>query len=199
MAEATQTDDDATAPTTRDSLLEVAAQRFVDDGYARTSVRDLAREFDRTTGALYGHFRSKADLLAEVVAVRIAELEAEVPPGASIVEGIAGPWRHYEARTELRALLLEGAAAARQDDAIRERLGALQVDKLAQWAALCRAAADDAELDALPDLDALLLLVWAVQLGTGVLEAYGIDLPPADVWADLIARVAGSAEERSAT
>jgi AcrR family transcriptional regulator len=177
------------APTTRDSLLELAAERFVADGYVRTSVRDLARESDRTTGALYGHFRSKADLLAEVVALRIAELEAQVPPGVSIAEGIAGPWRHHDDRAALRALLLEGAAASRHDDAIRERLGRQQAEKLAEWAELCRASADPSELAALPDLDALFVLVWAIQLGTGVLEAYGIDLPDAQTWAEMIARL----------
>jgi AcrR family transcriptional regulator len=189
MPEATTSAAQPDEPTTRDGLLELAAERFVADGYARTSVRDLAREFDRTTGALYGHFRSKADLLAEIIASRIAELEAQVPPGVSIAEGITGPWRRSEDRAGLRALLLEGAAAAREDDAIRDRLGPLQADKLAEWAEMCRASSDPTELANLPDLDALFLLIWAIQLGTGVLEAYGIDVPPGDVWADMISRL----------
>ena len=189
MPEATASAAQPDEPTTRDGLLELAAERFVADGYARTSVRDLAREFDRTTGALYGHFRNKADLLAEIIAARIAELEAQVPPGVSIAEGITGPWRRSEERAGLRALLLEGAAAARQDDAIRDRLGPLQADKLAEWAEMCRESSDPAELAGLPDLDALFLLVWAIQLGTGVLEAYGIGVPPGDVWADMISRL----------
>ena len=176
-------------PTTRDSLLELAAAAFVADGYTRTSVRDLARQSDRTTGALYGHFRSKADLLAEVVALRIAELEAQVPPGVSIEEGITGPWRRVADRAALRALLLEGAAAARRDYAIRERLGRQQADKLAEWAEMCRQSVDATELEHLPDLDALFTLLWAIQLGTGVLEAYGIELPDGDSWADMIARL----------
>ncbi|MEX2255074.1 MAG: TetR family transcriptional regulator [Acidimicrobiia bacterium] len=188
----------ADAPTTRDSLLELAAERFVADGYVRTSVRDLARESDRTTGALYGHFRNKADLLAEVVALRIAELEAQVPPGASIAEGIAGPWRRNDDRVALRALLLEGAAASRRDDTIRDRLGRQQAEKLAEWAELCRASIEPSELESLPDLDALFTLVWAIQLGTGVLEAYGIDLPDAQTWADMIARLVEPRDGRGA-
>ena len=84
---------------------------------------------------------------------------------------------------------MEGAAAARQDDAIRDRLGPLQAEKLAEWAEMCRESSDPADLADLPDLDALFLLVWAIQLGTGVLEAYGIDVPAGDVWADLISRL----------
>jgi TetR/AcrR family acrAB operon transcriptional repressor len=182
------------SPTTRDSLLELAANRFVADGYARTSVRDLARESDRTTGALYGHFRNKADLLAEVIAARIAhDLEGRIPPGVSLAEGVVGPWRHYRERAGLRALLLEGAAAARQDESIRERLGEQQAEKLAEWAAMCREAVDREVLDATPDLDALFTVTWALEVGIGVLEAYGIEPPDGEFLATMVARLIGTA------
>jgi AcrR family transcriptional regulator len=191
---------DAAAPreetTTRDSLLELAAARFVADGYARTSVRDLARGSDRTTGALYGHFRSKADLLAEVIAARIArDLEGRIPHGASLAEGIVGPWRRYRERAGLRALLLEGAAAARQDGAIRDRLGEQQAEKLAEWASMCRDTVDPAILDATPDLEALFTLTWALEVGIGVLEAYGIETPDADFLAAMVERLLGGADQ----
>jgi AcrR family transcriptional regulator len=181
---------DEDGSTTRDSLLELAAQRFVADGYARTSVRELARDSDRTTGALYGHFRNKADLLAEVIAARICiELEDQIPPGTSLPDGIVSPWRRARERAGLRALLLEGAAAARQDEALRERLGARQREQLAEWAERCRAVVDPAVLDATPDLDALFTLTWALELGIGVLEAYGIDPPDPEFLAAMIERV----------
>jgi len=183
-------------PTTRDSLLELAAARFVADGYSRTSVRDLARESDRTTGALYGHFRSKADLLAEVIAARIvADLEGRIPPGVSLADGIVEPWRRYRDRAGLRALLLEGAAAARQDETIRDRLGPQQAEKLAEWAAMCRQAVDPAVLDAIPDLDALFTLTWALELGLGVLEAYGIEPPDGDFIAGMVERLIGGDQD----
>jgi AcrR family transcriptional regulator len=182
--------------TTRDSLLELAAARFVADGYARTSVRDLARGSDRTTGALYGHFRSKADLLAEVIAARIArDLEDRIPHGVSLSEGVVGPWRRYRERAGLRALLLEGAAAARQDSAIRDRLGEQQAEKLAEWASMCRDAVEPAILDATPDLEALFTLTWALEVGIGVLEAYGIETPDADFLAAMVERLLGGADQ----
>jgi len=178
------------APTTRDSLLELAAERFVVDGYSATSVRDLARESDRTTGALYGHFRNKADLLAEVVAARIvSELEGQVPPGASLAAGVVEPWRRYRERADLRALLLEGAAAARQDDDLRDRLGACQQERLAEWAQRCRAVVDPEVLGATPDLDALFTLTWALELGIGALEAYGIAPPEPEFVAAMVERL----------
>ena len=175
---------------TRDQLIELASARFVEDGYSRTSVRELARESDRTTGALYGHFRNKADLLAEVIAARVAALEDDFPSGVSLVAGLQQQWRRYPDRAALRALLLEGAVAARHDPEIRQRLGAPQAETLAEWAQRLRDHAADVGLDPGLDLDALFKLFWAIELGLGVLEAYGIELPDRDTSAEMVARLA---------
>ena len=175
---------------TRDHLVELATARFVEDGYAGTSVRELARESDRTTGALYGHFRNKADLLAEVIATRIAALEDDFPSGVSLVEGLQNNWKRSGDRTALRALLLEGAVAARHDPEIRERLGPPQTEALAEWGQRVRDHAAEAELDPDLDLDALFKLFWAVELGLGLLEAYGIELPDPDTSAEMVSRLA---------
>jgi AcrR family transcriptional regulator len=175
---------------TRDDLVALATTRFVDDGYAGTSVRELARESDRTTGALYGHFRNKADLLAEVIATRIAALEDDFPSGVSLVDGLRANWRRADDRADLRALLLEGAVAARRDPEIRERVGRPQSETREQWAQRVRDHANEAALDPELDLEAFFKLVWAMELGLGVLEAYGVDPPDPDASAELIARLA---------
>src|SRR5262249_54965355 len=53
---------------TRDQILAIARRLFVRHGYAGTSIVDLARELGTTTAALYYHFPSKADILAELLA-----------------------------------------------------------------------------------------------------------------------------------
>jgi AcrR family transcriptional regulator len=71
---------------TRDQILAIARRLFVDQGYAGTSIVDLARELGTTTAALYYHFPSKADILAELLAEplqafsRVAEHAAGRPP-----------------------------------------------------------------------------------------------------------------------
>lgn len=179
---------------TRESLLELAAQRFIDDGYARTSVRDLARESERTTGALYGHFRNKADLLVEVIARRMLSDLEELPADRewTVPESLARLRHEYRRRAGLRALLLEGAAAARQDDAVRERLGRQQADKLAEWAEKLRQWQTEGGLDQDVDVDVLVVLLYAVELGLGVLEAYGIELPEPERWVQVRQRLVGS-------
>ena len=177
---------------TRDNLVELATARFVEDGYAGTSVRELARESDRTTGALYGHFRNKADLLSEVIATQIAALEDDFPSGVSLVEGLQQNWKRSGDRVALRALLLEGAVAARHDPEIRERLGPPQTEALAEWAQRVRDHAAEVDLDPDLDLDALFKLFWAVELGLGLLEAYGIELPDPETSAEMVARLAAN-------
>ena len=60
----------AKAIATRAALVELAARLFATRGYLQTSIRDIARDANLTTGAIYGHFRNKADLLAEAISSR---------------------------------------------------------------------------------------------------------------------------------
>ena len=47
----------------RDVLLEAAARRFLRDGFAAASMRDIAAEAGMKAGSIYYHFPSKAELL----------------------------------------------------------------------------------------------------------------------------------------
>src|SRR3954465_14899609 len=66
MAQATVGEDQAPA-TTRDRILAAAAEVFAERGYEGAAVSDIARRAGFTTGAIYGRFRDKAELLLEVV------------------------------------------------------------------------------------------------------------------------------------
>jgi len=66
MAQATIGEDQAPA-TTRDRILAAAAEVFAERGYEGAAVSDIARRAGFTTGAIYGRFRDKAELLLEVV------------------------------------------------------------------------------------------------------------------------------------
>jgi AcrR family transcriptional regulator len=52
---------------TRGKLLEAAAEVFSEQGYAGASIHAIADRAGVTSGALYRHFESKADLLLHVV------------------------------------------------------------------------------------------------------------------------------------
>ena len=61
-----------------------AAKMFAKQGYVDTSMRDIAQRAGLTTGALYGHFRGKADLLAEAISACIVD---EFGPTSSAPHG----------------------------------------------------------------------------------------------------------------
>src|ERR1700678_3708343 len=61
---------------TRAALIAAGRQLFGERGFADTSVEDLAREARVTTGALYHHFSTKAQLFEAVFEQAHAEMSA---------------------------------------------------------------------------------------------------------------------------
>jgi AcrR family transcriptional regulator len=127
------------AVATRERLIELAAELFSTQGYLQTSIRDVARDADLTTGAIYGHFRNKAELLAEAISARTSTmLETKVLFGqgpSTHVETLRRISARYPERRELRALILQGAAAALTDVDTKERLRNEQLAHLEDWTA----------------------------------------------------------------
>jgi len=59
--------DGVTAPaSTRERILDIAMELFVEQGYDKTSLRDIAERLGTTKAALYYHFESKQDILLEL-------------------------------------------------------------------------------------------------------------------------------------
>src|SRR5581483_3785834 len=52
---------------TRQRLLDAATQVFAEVGYDGARVQEIARRAGLTTGAIYGKFRDKAELLVEAI------------------------------------------------------------------------------------------------------------------------------------
>jgi TetR/AcrR family acrAB operon transcriptional repressor len=175
-------------------LVDLAADLFAERGYLQTSIRDIARRGSLTTGAIYGHFRNKADLLAEAINTRTAEeLESQTMGpgrGPDYIEALTRVARDFRKRRRLRALIVQGAAAAQTDEETRERLREEQLAHLGAWIAGYQR--DRARLGIHPsvDIEAMALYFWAVELGLGVLEAVGIEPKSPRGWADIYNRAA---------
>lgn len=54
-------------------FIDVAARLIAERGYDRTSVRDIARALDLTSGSMFYHFRTKDELLEAVIAKGIRD------------------------------------------------------------------------------------------------------------------------------
>jgi AcrR family transcriptional regulator len=54
------------AGSTRERILDIALELFTDQGYDKTSLRDIAERLGTTKAALYYHFARKEDILLEL-------------------------------------------------------------------------------------------------------------------------------------
>jgi AcrR family transcriptional regulator len=54
------------APSTRERILDIALGLFTEQGYEKTSLRDIAERLGTTKAALYYHFERKEDILLEL-------------------------------------------------------------------------------------------------------------------------------------
>jgi len=52
---------------TKEKILEIARQKFFQDGFVKTSIDEIAREYHISKKTIYKHFKSKDDLLTGVV------------------------------------------------------------------------------------------------------------------------------------
>lgn len=186
----------AKARATRAALLEVAAELFAERGYVQSSVRDIARRGEVSSGAIYGHFRSKADLLTEAISLYTAgELEAESMGAggeADYVDTLTRLGRDHATRRRLRALIVQGAAAAQTDEETRTRLRDEQAAHLDAWLEGYERDRDQMGIHPSVDMQAALLYTWAAELGLGVLESFGIGPASTEGWADVHNRLARS-------
>ena len=80
------------AETTRSAILDAAMERFTADGFAATTVDAVAEAARVTKGAVYHHFRDKAELL-EAAFVQLEE--GLVVAVVAAVEGVDDPWEEF--------------------------------------------------------------------------------------------------------
>jgi AcrR family transcriptional regulator len=188
------TPDDEVDPI-RDKLVASAAVVFAEKGYDGAGVAEIARRAGYTTGAIYGRFTGKAELLLAAIEARSENeldqlfnehrFEGKVTDilttvGSHLVTDQMGPES---------ALLLEAFVAARRDPEVRRLMQGLldlRGDRLADLVAEAQATG---AIDPALDAEAVVRFCHAVGFGFLLFRAVEIDLPAAGPWEDLIARL----------
>jgi TetR/AcrR family transcriptional regulator, cholesterol catabolism regulator len=126
-------------------LLDAAAHRFAQRGYAASTMREIAVGAQMKPGSLYYHFPSKEHLLVAVYEAGVQQLEDAL---AAATAAVAEPWARLEAActAHLETLLRDSDYAQvlirvlPQDvPLVAERLGALRSRYEERWQALVRA------------------------------------------------------------
>ena len=190
-----------TAAETRERLLSAAADVFAQRGYDGTRVADIAVAAGVSSGALYAHFSSKAELLVAALRAhgrrRLAEVLA-ADPGRPITDLLLLIGRRLPRRRDARGyLIVEALVAARRDEDVAGPMRDYVGERADSLAELVRIAQADGELDVSLSPDALahfcLLLAMGSALITPDLHAVG-----EEEWAALLTRVAAALAQTGA-
>jgi AcrR family transcriptional regulator len=185
--------DDTVTDPLRDRLLEAAQRVFARKGYEGTKIGDIVREAELSTGAVYGRFRSKNDLLREAVVRHASVAQGAGDDVERVAELIARGARWSDAPLTLdEAVRLEAHVAARREPEVAQALHDAQdewrnsVEPLVQ-----RALVDGTVADGV-DPEAVLAFIRTLSLGLLVQRAAGTKPPDSAGWNDLVDRVVAS-------
>jgi AcrR family transcriptional regulator len=157
---------------TRRLLIDVAARLFVERGYNAVSLNEIASAAGLTKGAMYGHFRSKGQLLVDVIRCMLADRDHSPDFAAALTEPqLKAKLFFDEQGREIRLLEVDAAAAARHDADVAAGLADLYQQRFSRIS--------DAMQDA-DDPETAAWIVAALANGIGMREAARIALPRSD-------------------
>jgi AcrR family transcriptional regulator len=132
----------------RQQLLDAAAKRFSDQGYANTSMRDIAKDVGMLAGSMYYHFTSKEELLLAIHEEGVRRFAQGIEQAIS---GKSDPWDRLEAAAIAHlSMLLDGGDHTqvvvrehpREDGPTRRRLTELRHE----YESIFRRLVDDLDL-----------------------------------------------------
>jgi AcrR family transcriptional regulator len=185
---------------TRERLINAAAEVFAEKGYDRAGVQEISRRAGLTTGAIYGRFAGKAELLQAAIESRTDDDLDELfsshafdghatdilkVVGAHLVS--PSPDREHDG--DEGALLLEAFVAARRDDDVRGSILKVLEERAGLLAELVETAKVDGSLDPNLDTESVVAFCHAVGLGFLIYDAISHALPQPQPWEQLITRL----------
>jgi AcrR family transcriptional regulator len=178
----------------RERLLRAAAGVFARQGYDGTKIMDVVRESGLSTGAVYGRFRSKNDLLRAAI---VARSSSAARPGDARIERVAdliatGVTCTDRPLTDAEALRLEAYVTARREPEVAQALAESHAAFRERMAPLGAAARRDGTVDDDIDVDAVLFLVRILHLGLLLHRGSGLPGPDGPAWQALVERIVAS-------
>jgi AcrR family transcriptional regulator len=183
----------------RERLLDATARVFARKGYSGTRIMDVVAEAGLSTGAVYGRFRSKNELLREAVCSRsAARLPSDVERVRKVADLLIRGALNSEPLNDSEAMQLEAFVTARREPEVAQAL--VEADEIFRRRAepLLDAAHRDGTLARDIDPDAFLFFIRTVRLGLMAQRAAGLRAPAGPGWADLIARIVAGFGEPAA-
>ena len=175
----------------RAQLLDAAAKVFAEKGYFGTRVVDIVRAAGLSSGAVYGRFDSKDELLMEAVLSRVDENAVGLRfQGKTVGEIVMDTSRTDGALDDAEATQLEAFVAARRTPELAEAISEARSrwrrtigEPLVQQAIAEGVASPDADFDS--------IIYFLESLNLGLLVQRGAGQRPADPdgWTRFLGRV----------
>lgn len=149
---------------TRERILDAALQCFAEQGYNRTSMRELAKRVEIRAPSLYNHFASKREIMLALLERsgpgRMSQIINQLPDGLSpaellnaVLDALFNLWRDPQDNRSMRlacaealhdaelGALLETQVFQQERDLLSRLLlraaGSLNAQLAEQWANLC--------------------------------------------------------------
>lgn len=113
------------AALTRQAVLDAARRLFVEQGFAATSVADIAREAEASKGAVYHHFTDKHEIFADVFR---STQTAVLQTAAGSIGTPATSWEGFEKGAQ--AFLYSYGADEQARTLLKEAIGVLGWDSV---------------------------------------------------------------------
>ena len=176
-------------------LLDAAAEVFVEHGYDKAVIADIARRAGVTTGAVFGRWANKSELMAAAVDhifdqilpdQRIKQLGIDEVPVIDIFSAWAA---NILSGDDTQDVMVQVFASARNNEAVRQRLRFFLDEQAHQISRLVDRGRSEVDFDPGYSTAAIALLIQAVGVGTHLLLSASRDdqnLPSAEEWEALI-------------
>jgi AcrR family transcriptional regulator len=177
---------------TRRELLAATMKVLVERGYEGARVSEIAREAGITTGAIYNHFSSKAELLTAAITEQ----------GPHLISGLLASGAQVSVLDTLRTIgatlpdrprpkapvLLELVSTATRDPEVARVVSSEMADGERDLSDVIRLAQEHGEIDTALDPEAFARFAHMLSLGSMVIAAVGAKPIDHDAWTALIDR-----------
>jgi AcrR family transcriptional regulator len=189
---------------TRDRLVAAAATVFAERGYDRATVQEIARLAGFTTGAIYGRFQGKAELLLAAIEAQsddeFEQLFAEHRVGGKPTDILTTVGSHLvvDEFDSGQALLFEAFVAARRDPEVAVMLRRVVEQRRETLTELVEEAKGTGGIDPALDTLSIVRFCHAVALGFLLFGAVDLSRPRPEPWEVLIARLVDAVAEPTA-
>jgi AcrR family transcriptional regulator len=190
---------------TRRALLDATLSLLAERGESGVRVTEVARRAGTTTGAIYSHFRDRAELLA---AAYVDKFEGELTNDIDALEAALTSATDRESasvtllnlvivpdddfRRERRWQRIEALAATRRHPGLVEQFARLQQELDERMVAVLERAQGLGLLTADVDLRSVAALIQAIPLGLVISDLDPNHAPERDAWLQVVARIAAA-------